>query len=142
MARTASSPLQSTRQASTDNTQTFSSPMAQATETTGVGHSPGEAEYRTWSSNTPNHTHYSPSQANPASVAESSVSPRTLSSEGTAEMARGRGGSLGSGASLVDPMVDVDWNEWDKMFPPDVNLSDFGNLPDFHFSTLLPNKST
>jgi hypothetical protein len=26
-------------------------------------------------------------------------------------------------------------NEWDKLFPPEVNLSDFGNLPDFQFST-------
>lgn len=98
----------------------------------------------------------------PNIVVDPTTSPAaTSSSENTADVVRGREASFGSGESPSDPMVDVnvDWvgifikcwqqvvtnlsaqNEWDKMFPPDAQYSEFGSLPDFNFSTMIPDNT-
>ena len=79
-------------------------------------------------------------QEAPQIVVDSNASPATTSSDNTADVIRGREDSFGSGGSPSDPMVDVnvDWNEWDKMFPPEAQFSEFGSLPDFNFSTMIP----
>lgn len=63
-------------------------------------------------------------------------SPATVSSENTAEVVVGR-----ENRSPSEAMVDVDWNEWDRLFPPDAHFSEFGSLPDFNFSTMVPDNT-
>ncbi|KAJ9647026.1 hypothetical protein H2199_002012 [Coniosporium tulheliwenetii] len=44
----------------------------------------------------------------------------------------GGAGTMGHSESPHDLMTDIDWNEWDKIFPQDFNSGDF-NIPDFSF---------
>ena len=112
-------------------------------------------EYRLLNTAMTEHAFYAPDNSKPAAAA-CGISPQ--SSDTTSPDMRTRGGSFGSCNSPRDAMLDVDWvrgrfkhsitftnkcvqNEWDKLFPPDVNLSDFGNLPDFQFSIHIPNQA-
>jgi hypothetical protein len=77
-------------------------------ERMGVGRNSMDAESRVWPATIAEQVQSAPIPSIPRNVPESSVSPRTSTSEGTADIVRGRG-SFGSSTSLGDPMVDVDW---------------------------------
>ncbi|KIW02865.1 hypothetical protein, variant [Verruconis gallopava] len=144
MARTAAAarpPYKTVQQSIVSTVQSTPSPPVVKMEGPPIGSPPTDVQFGGWIPNMNEQATYALAAPSANVGLESSVSPKTSGSESTAEVVRGKDERLSSSTSPPDPMVDVDWNEWDKMFPPDVNLSDFGNLPDFQFSTLLPNST-
>jgi hypothetical protein len=115
MARPPASEYQSVRHI-VDKVQQPPNLTTSALQQTGVGHVHEELGYRAWPTSMVEQVHYAPAHANPGTVHDLSASPRTSTSEGTAEIVRGRDGNFGSSTSPGDPMVDVDWVRYFHVF--------------------------
>ncbi|KAF2433726.1 hypothetical protein EJ08DRAFT_38324 [Tothia fuscella] len=111
--------------------RTLSPEMPTAPVASGTGNLQRSAEYRLFNPNIADHAYYAPPHGIHPVPTASTTSPQ--GSDANGQDFGGQGASLGSSTSPGD--LDIDWNEWDKLFPPDLKLNDLVPLPDFQFST-------
>ncbi|KAF2399911.1 hypothetical protein EJ06DRAFT_557004 [Trichodelitschia bisporula] len=106
----------------------------------GIGPIPTQMEYKAIDPSVADQVFYAPPHAGvvPIGVAREV---RQAAAAGGGQGRGARGASVGSCASAGEQMLDIDWNEWDKLFPPDVSLGNM-HLPDYQFSNHFPPHTT